>query len=139
MNDALNDPLRELILKLRWPTEQDQLADVPQVVVELQVGAGLRLASMSVPSVQLMQEVAQKLAHCPLITPEGFVSVISDGLPEVSPGDSAIAIDQLIAEAISPDMLEDEPNALNMLSEHRARLLNALKLVEQAIVSLRKD
>ncbi len=46
---------------------------------------------------------------------------------------------QLIAEAISPDMLEDEPDALQMLSKFRDRLLKSLEHVEKAIASLPKE
>jgi hypothetical protein len=138
MNDALKNPSHDLTLKLHWPSDQDQLADVPWVVVELQGGAGLRLASVSVPSEELMQAVAQKLAHCPLISPDGFVSVNSDDVRGVLPKGNAIPLDQLVAEAISPEMLEDEPEAAQMLSKFRLRLLKSLELVEQAIAALPK-
>ena len=139
MNDALKDPLRDLVLKLRWPPHRDPLAGEQRVVVELQFVDGLVLTSISVPPQQLLQMVAQKLATYPLISPDGFVSVVSDETTVALPDDHIIALDQLVAEAISPDMLDDEPNVAHMLSEFRIRLLKSLEHVEQAIASLPKD
>ena len=50
-----------------------------------------------------------------------------------------VGLDQLVAEAISPEMLEDEPEAAKMLSKFRDRLRKSLEHVEQAIASLPKD
>jgi hypothetical protein len=139
MNDALKDPLRDLVLKLRWPTHRDPVAGEQRVVVELQFVDGLVLTSISVPLEQLLQMVAQKLATYPLLSPDGFVSVVSDETAVALAGDHTIALDQLVSEAISLDMLDDEPDATHMLSELRARLLKSLELVEQTIASLPKN
>ena len=138
MNDALKEPSRELTLKLSWPGDQAHLADEQHVVVELQDANSLTMASLSAPSDQLMQAVSQKLRCYPLMSPDGTVSIASDEFAEPLPSVQTIALDQLIAESISTDMLDDEPNAANMLSELRVRLLKSLELVEQAIVLLPK-
>jgi hypothetical protein len=138
MNDAFKDPSHDSTLKLHWPTNEDAPAAGRRVVVELLFVDGLALTSVSVPSGELLQAVAQKLAHYPLISPDGFVSIVSDEVPEARQKDNAIALNQLVAEAISTDMLDDEPNAAQMLAELRNRLLKSLGHVEQVIASLLK-
>lgn len=49
-----------------------------------------------------------------------------------------IAVDTLVAEAVSPDMLEDEPHAEAQLAQFRERLFLALQHVDKALASLRK-
>ena len=139
MNDALKDPSRELTLKLSWPSDQVDLADGQRVDVELQDANNLTMASLAVPIVQLLQAVSQKLECYPSMSPDGIVSVDSGETGELLPSIQSITLDQLVAEGISSDMLDDEPNAANMLSELRAHLLKSLEYVEQAIISLPKD
>ena len=45
---------------------------------------------------------------------------------------------QLVSQAVAPEMLQDEPEAAQILSKFRARLLKSLEHVEQAIASLPK-
>ena len=85
MNDASKDPSRDLMMKLHWPPDEGVAAEGHCVVVELQCVDGLALASISVSSEQLLQAVAQKLAHYPLISPDGFVSIASDESSAPSP------------------------------------------------------
>ena len=138
MNDASKDPSRDLMMKLHWPPDEGVAAEGHCVVVELQCVDGLALASISVSSEQLLQAVAQKLAHYPLISPDGFVSIASDEIIEVMPDVHTTTLDQLVADAVSPEMLQDESDAAQQLSEFRSRLLKSLELVEQAIASLPK-
>jgi hypothetical protein len=138
MNDALKLPSRELTLKLNWPSGQVHLADRQHVVVELKNANGFTIASVSVPSDQLLQAVSQKLKCYPLMTPDGVVSVVSDETAEPLPPTQLNTLDQMVADGISADMLDDEPNAANMLFELRARLLKSLEYVEQAIASTPK-
>jgi hypothetical protein len=139
MNDALKEPSRELTLKLNWPSDQVRLANGQDVVVELQDANSLTIASLSVPSYQLLQAVSQKLKCYPLITPGGIVSVASDQTIQPLPPTQSITLDQLIADGISSDMLDDELNVAKMLSKLRTRLLKSLEHVEKAIASLPKD
>jgi len=139
MNDAIENPPPDLVLKVHWPHDGELSLEGRRAIVELQFADGSALASMSVRSVLLLQAVAQKLAVNPMISLAGLVSVDCGGLPAPLPESHAIALDQLVAEAISPDMLEDEPDAARMLSEFRSRLLKSLGHVDQAIVSLAKD
>jgi hypothetical protein len=139
MNDALKEPSRELTLKLNWPSDQVRMANGQDVVVELQDANSLTIASLSVPSYQLLQAVSQKLKCYPLITPGGIVSVASDQTIQPLPPTQSITLDQLIADGISSDMLDDELNVAKMLSKLRTRLLKSLEYVEKAIASLPKD
>ena len=138
MNDASKDPSRDLVLKLHWPPDEAVAAGAHCVVVELQCVDGLAFASISVSSEQLLKAAAQKLAHYPLISPNGLVSIASDEIIEVMPDVHSTTLDHLIADAVSPEMLEDEPNAAQQLSEFRIRLLKSLEHIEQAIASLPK-
>jgi hypothetical protein len=138
MNDALKNPSRDWLLKLHWPSDASVLVTGDRVIVVLQDSKGLALGNLSVPSDQLLQAVAQKLECYPILSPHGFVSVVSDELTETLSND-AISLDQLVAEAISPDMPNDEQNVETMLAELRARLLKSLEYVDQAIASFTKD
>jgi hypothetical protein len=97
------------------------------------------MASLSVPSDQLLAAVLQRLECYLMISPNGIVSIASDQIAKPLPLVKTLTLDQLIADGISFDMLDDEPKAANMLSELRARLLKSLEYVEQAIASLPKD
>ena len=139
MNDAHKNSSPDLVLKVHWPRYEDVSTSGQRVVIELQFVDGNALASMSVPSALLLQAAAQKLAPNPLISPAGLVSLVSDEIEEPLPTYRAIALDQLVANAISVDMLDDEPDAAAMLAEFRGRLLKSLEHVDQAISSLAKD
>jgi hypothetical protein len=139
MNDALKPPSRELTLKLDWPNDQIHLADEQRVVMQLQDANGLTIAYLSVPSDQLLQAVSQKLECYPMMSPDGIVSVVSDEMAELFSSAQSNTLDQLVADAVSPDMHEDEPDANKMLVEFRIRLLKSLEHVEQAIAFLPKD
>jgi hypothetical protein len=137
MNDALKYPSRDWLLKLHWGSDDGLGVPEQHVVVELQDSKGLVLGTLSVPSDQLLQAVAQKLECYPILSPHGFVSLVSDELTEALSND-AISLDQLVAEAISPDMLDEEQNVATMLSELRARLLKSIEHVDHALASLPK-
>jgi hypothetical protein len=128
----------DLLLKLRWPPETGALSGAQYVVVELQDTAGLVVASMSVLKEQLLPTIAQELNLQPLFSLDGCVSVFSDEVTLLQLENRTLALDQLVAHAVSPEMLDDEPEAAQQLSEFYGRLLKSLQLVEQAIASLPK-
>ena len=98
--------------------------------------SGQTLLSMSV-SREIIKRLTSEFAHAtPAINIDGTVGVMFDDKFQHTNQAEAVALDQLVAEAISPDMLEDEPTAAVMLSEFRIRLLKSLELVEQAIATL---
>lgn len=139
MNDELKVLSRGLVLNLRWPTGHDSSADEQNVVVELRFATDPTLITVSIPCNQLLQAVEQRLSHYPMISQDGFVSVFSEDISPGVPDGNTVPIDQLVAEAISPEMLEDEPEAAQMLSKFRDRLLKSLEHLDQAIASLPND
>jgi hypothetical protein len=138
MSNPQKKPASDLLLKLHWPPETGALSGAQYVVVELQDKAGLVVASLSVLKEHLLPTIAQELDLQPLFSLDGRVSVISDVISLSQLENQPIALDHLVAEAISPDMLEDEPNAAQQLSEFRNRLLKSLECVNTAIASLPK-
>jgi hypothetical protein len=137
MNDAMKNPSVDWALIMHWPSDEGLGATGQHVIVKLQEGKSHVLGALSVPRDQLLQAVAQKLDGYPILSPHGFVSIVSDELTETL-SNQAIALDQLVAEAISPDMLNDEPNVETMLAELRARLLKSIEYVDRALASLPK-
>jgi hypothetical protein len=119
MNDATPKSTSDLQLNLHWPPETDALSGVRHVVVELQDTAGLAVASMSVPRDQLLQAFVRQLDHHPFATLDGFVSATFEDISFPQLVNPPIALYQLVADAVSPDMLEDEPEAANMFEPHR--------------------
>jgi hypothetical protein len=72
----------------------------------------------------------------PVIDIEGLVYV--DTSEDDSSKADPIALDDLVAGAVSPDMLEDEPKAAELLLRFRQRLLSSLDHVNTALKSLSK-
>jgi hypothetical protein len=138
MNDATRKPTGDLLLKLHRPPETVALNGAQYVVVELQDTAGLAVASMSVLKEQLLSAITQELDHQPLLSLEGCVSIISDAVSLSQLENRSIPLDQLVADAVSPEMLEDESQAAQHLSEFSTRLLKSLEHVDKAIASLPK-
>lgn len=58
-----------------------------------------------------------------------------DGTNPIPP--QQIALDKLVAEAVSPDMLEDEPLAEALLTRFRERLFLSLQHVDKALAFVR--
>ena len=95
-------------------------------------------------SISISPEIGQHITSTPSqatasINIDGSVITIYDNEFQPSDQGDAVPLDQLVAVAVSPDMLEDEPDARTMLSMFRTRLLKSLEVVEQAIASLPKD
>ena len=94
-------------------------------------------------SLTIAREIGQQLKSAlneamPSINIDGSVGVLfDDGFQQTSHA-TAVALDQLVADAVSPDMLEDELDANKMLAKFRVRLIKSLEHVEQAIASARK-
>jgi hypothetical protein len=135
----LDEPSSGLIVKLHRSSDHGSAGTNEHVIIELQDTDGRSVALMSVPDDQLQQELSRILKPCVLMSPEGLISASFEE-PTLEVGaKEAISIDQVIAEAISPDMLEDESEVPQMLAKFRDRLLKSLEHVENAIASLPKD
>ena len=113
--------------------------DTGEVVIRIATPSGQNLMSLSI-SHEIGQHITSALTKAiPSIDIDGGVTVMFDSEVQQTIQVATLALDQLIAEAISPEMLEDEPDAAQMLSKFRNRLLRSLELVDQAIASLPKD
>ncbi|MDP8997156.1 MAG: hypothetical protein M3O03_09165 [Pseudomonadota bacterium] len=112
--------------------------EVGENVIRLITDNGQDLLSLS-----LSPEIGQYLASAHAealvtINLDGSVGVMFDNELNSTPQSPSISLDQLVANAVSSDMLEDEPDAAAMLAKLRARLLKSLKYVDQAIATLAK-
>jgi hypothetical protein len=134
----LGEPTSGLIVKLRWSSDHLSADSNEHVTIELQDTSGRSVALVSVPEDNLRQELSRILNPCVNISPDGSISTYFGEFVQGSEVGNSVVVDQLIAEAISPEMLEDEPEAGQMLSKFRDRLLKSLGHVEQAIRSLPK-
>ena len=77
------------------------------------------------------------MAGEPIVDLEGLVYVdVWEDDPIFIPREH-ISLDQLVAEAVSPDMLEDEPFAADLLMRFRERLFAALQHVDKALAAVR--
>ena len=107
-------------------------------VIHVSTTTGQNIMSLSI-SREIGQHFTSALVRTvPTIDHSGKVSVLFDDEFQRDDQIESIPLDQLIARAISPEMLEDEPEAPSMLVEFRTRLLKSLELVDQAIASLPK-
>jgi hypothetical protein len=135
----LGEPTSGLIVKLRRSSDHFSAGTNQHVTIELQDTSGRSIALMSVPEEQLYEELSRILKPCALMSLEGMILVSLEEATHEPDAMGAIAVDQLIAEALAPEMLEDEPEAAQMLAKFRDRLLKSLEHVEQVIASLPKD
>jgi hypothetical protein len=135
----LTKPTSGLIVKLRRSTDHLSVGTNEHVAIELQDTGGRSVALLSVPEDQFHQELSRILKPCVLMSPEGLISASWEESMLELDTIKAISIDQFIAEAISPEMLEDEPEAAQMLTKFRDRLLKSLEHLEKAIASLSND
>lgn len=74
------------------------------------------------------------MAGEPIIDIEGLVYV-ADWEEDTATTDT-FALDDLVARAVSPDMLEEEPQAADLLLRFRQRLISSLEHVKTALKSL---
>jgi hypothetical protein len=77
------------------------------------------------------------MAAEPIIYLDGLVLVSDWEDDPLFPPRRHIALDTLVAEAVSHDMLEDEPLAEAQLTQFRERLFFALQHVDKALAHVR--
>ncbi len=75
------------------------------------------------------------MPHDLVIDIEGNVFAMDYDDPNDAGGER-FPIDGLIREAVSDDMMEDEPDAIALLRKFRARLQASLSFVDEAIAKL---
>lgn len=113
--------------------------DVSENVMRVTTNSGQNLLSLLIAP-EIGQHIAAAYAEATCsINIDGCVGVMFEHEFQPSVHAAAIPLDQLVASAVSADMLEDELDATAMLTEFRARLLKSLEYVDQAIASFTKD
>ena len=119
--------------------QENELDDTGEAVIRITTPSGQNLISLSIAR-EIGQHIASARAQAtPSINIDGSVTVMFDDDVQQTIQVVTVEIELLVAEAIAPDMLDDEPEAGEMLSKFRDRLLKSLEHVEQAIASLPKD
>jgi hypothetical protein len=112
--------------------------DAGKNVIRLTTNSGQNLLSLSIEP-EIGQHIAAAYAEATAsINIDGCVAVMFEHEFEPSVHAAAVPLDQLVASAVSADMLEDERDATAMLAEFRARLLKSLEYVNLAIATLPK-
>ena len=113
--------------------------DAGENVIRLKTDSGQDLLSLSIAP-ELGQHIGAAYTGTNVfIGIDGNVSVVFDNEFQLRDRAAFVSLDQLVASAVSPDMLEDEPDAAAMLVELHGRLLKSLEYVDEAIASLVKD
>jgi hypothetical protein len=113
--------------------------DVSENVMRVTTSSGQNLLSLLIAP-EIGQHIAAAYAEATCsINIDGCVVVMFEHEFEPSVHAAAIPLDQLVASAVSADVLEDELDATAMLIEFRTRLLNSLEYVDLAIASLATD
>ena len=115
-----------------------EVLDSP-IVFELSDARGSTMASVSMPSETMNGLLRTYLSIFVQLQLDGTVLQDSVICTFMSAPSTETDILQLVLQAVAPKMLEDEPEAAQLLSKFRDRLLKSLEHVEQAIASLPKD
>jgi hypothetical protein len=76
------------------------------------------------------------MAGEPVLDIEGLVYVVD--WENDSATTAPVTLDGLVADAVSPDMLEDEPQAVDLLLKFRQRLLSSVEHVNTALTTFRR-
>lgn len=119
--------------------QESEHDDTGETVIRIAMPLGQSLLTVSI-SPEIGRHISSLLAQAtPFIDLDGSVTVTVDAEVQQTIQVARVALDNLVAEAIAPEMLEDEPEAAQMLSKFRSRLLKSLEHVEQAIASRPKD
>ena len=119
--------------------QENEHDDTCESVIHIATPSGQSLLSLSI-SPEIGQHISSKLTQAtPSFDIDGSVTVTVDDDVQRTIQVATVALDHLVADAVSAEMLEDEPDATKMLAEFRLRLLKSLEHVEQAIASLPKD
>jgi hypothetical protein len=142
----MNDPASEngqSVNGVTWRLRQFEVRNVKvlngPIVLELADAQGLTLASMSIPFEKINELLRPFISTFVQLQLDGSASLDSEICVPTPASSTATDILQLVSQAVSPGMLEDEPEAAQMLAKFRDRLLKSLEQVEQAIASLPKD
>jgi hypothetical protein len=112
--------------------------DFSENFIRLTTNSGQNLLSLSIAP-EIGQYIATAYAEATAsINIDGCVIIMFEHEFEPSVHAATVPLDQLVANAVSADMLKDEPDAATMLAEFRSRLFKSLEHIDQAIASLTK-
>jgi hypothetical protein len=118
--------------------KENEHDDTCEAVIRIATPLGQNLISFSIAR-EIGRHIASALAQAtPSINIDGSVTVMLDDDVQQTVQVETVDIDQLVAEAVAPEMLDDEPKAGEMLPKFRDRLLKSLEHIEKAIASLPK-
>ena len=118
--------------ELKLVTGPDGSCEVSYIATDNSIELKLSLSNQQVDA------LVGELNASPSVNFDGTIYVSVDCEVQGASVGKTYFIDHLVDQAVQPQMLEDEPEAVHMLSEFRIRLLKSLELVEQAIASLPK-
>jgi hypothetical protein len=113
--------------------------DTGEAVIRIATPSGQNLISLSIAHEIVQHMDSARAQATPSINIDGSVTVMFDDDVQQTIQAVTVELELLVAEAIAPEMLEDEPEAALKLSKFRDRLLKSLEHVENAIASLPKD
>ena len=97
---------------------------------------GGHLLELHLPPDLVERAVLPMLGISVAISPEGLVSVQTEELGNIQSEGNYSPIDKLVAQAVEPSMLEEEPEVRRMLATLRDRLRRAIETVDVAIARI---
>ena len=97
-----------------------------RVSLRLTDASGSEVMSLHIPN-HMVDHFATTQQNFKLVMNiEGVVGCVGNGEEFASERPHAVEIDTLVAQAVSPDMLQDEPNASQLLTKFKERLVRSL-------------
>ena len=108
-----------------------------RVSLRLTDASGSEVMSLHIPNHMAVHLATTQQNFKLVMNIEGLVGCIGNGQELNSAMPHGIEFDRLVARAISPDMLEDEPNALQLLTTFKERLERSLERIVDAIDGLK--
>jgi hypothetical protein len=117
---------------------EDDAADIGSTAYELRLlePSGATAMRFTLPADTVEPVVLSQTDMLISMTPDGAVTACTDSDAD-RPSTEPIAIDELVKRAVTPRMLDDEPDVGGMLQTFRDRLRHALEIVETAMARLR--
>lgn len=107
--------------------------------LQLADGVGQSIMTLRLPAELIEPVVASKLEHTISMALDGTIAMTTDGSSADGSSHDASSIETLVADAVGPSMLDDEPAAQQMLRMLRDRLRQALGAVDAAIARMEDD
>lgn len=108
-----------------------------RVSLRLTDASGSEVMSLHIPNHMAVHLATTQQNFILIMNIEGVVGCVGNGEELASVRAHAVEIDTLVAQAVSPDMLQDEPNASQLLTKFKERLVRSLVTVDEAIAALK--